>query len=62
MLKLTEQYQKSVDEESTLTAEQLKTRHVGRQDPKRHLEEQVESSMANNIVQCLSTMIDSVAF
>ncbi|CAG8559464.1 6086_t:CDS:1, partial [Funneliformis caledonium] len=48
--------------ESTMTPEQLKTRHVGKQDPKRHLEESVEDVMSNNIVMALGTMIDSVSF
>ncbi|CAG8773727.1 12847_t:CDS:2, partial [Funneliformis caledonium] len=39
MLTLAETYNKSVQEESTMTHEQLKARHVGKQDPKRHLEE-----------------------
>lgn len=51
MLQLAEAYNKSVQEEEILTAEQLKTRHVGKQDPKRHLEEAVETVMGNNIVQ-----------
>ncbi|CAJ0750080.1 15_t:CDS:2, partial [Entrophospora sp. SA101] len=46
-------------EESTMTPEQLKTRHVGKQDPKRHLEESVEEVMSNNIVMSLGTMMDS---
>ncbi|CAG8635533.1 15805_t:CDS:2, partial [Racocetra fulgida] len=50
----------SIQEESTMTADQLKTRHVGKQDPKRHLEESVEEVMSNNIVMALGTMIDSV--
>ncbi|KAI8073203.1 26S proteasome non-ATPase regulatory subunit 14 [Gongronella butleri] len=62
MLSLAEQYNKSVQEELTMTPEQLKTRHVGKQDPKRHLEENVESVMGNNIVMALGTMIDSVSF
>jgi len=49
MLTLSEAYNKSVQEESTLTAEQLKTRHVGKQDPKRHLEEAVEKAMATKL-------------
>eukprot|EP00124_Ichthyophonus_hoferi_P004181 Ihof_evm2s431 gene=Ihof_evmTU2s431 len=40
MLELARLYNKSVEEEDTLTAEQLTVRNVGRQDPKRHLEEQ----------------------
>ncbi|KAI8373571.1 26S proteasome non-ATPase regulatory subunit 14 [Choanephora cucurbitarum] len=62
MLTLAEAYNKSVQEELTLTPEQLKTRHVGKQDPKRHLEDKVESVMGNNIVMALGTMIDSVSF
>jgi 26S proteasome regulatory subunit N11 len=60
MLSLAEQYNKSVIEETTMTEEQLKTRHVGKQDPKRHLQESVEQNMDSNIVQCLSAMLDNV--
>ena len=62
MLSLSEAYNKSVIEETTMTSEQLKTRHVGKQDPKRHLEQNVESAMTSNIVQCLGSMLDSVSF
>jgi len=57
MLTLSEAYNQSVQEESTLTAEQLKTRHVGKQDPKRHLEEAVEKAMGDQLVQNLGTML-----
>ncbi len=57
MLSLSEAYHKSVEEESTLSAEQLKTRHVGKQDPKRHLEEAVEKAMGDQVVQNLATML-----
>ncbi|KIL70174.1 hypothetical protein M378DRAFT_156242 [Amanita muscaria Koide BX008] len=57
MLKLAEAYNKSVQEESTLTSEQLKTRHVGKQDPKRHLEEAVEKAMGDQVIQSLGTML-----
>lgn len=56
MLSLSEAYNKSVQEESTLTAEQMKTRHVGKQDPKRHLEDAVEKAMGDQVVQSLGTM------
>ncbi|KAI8819906.1 26S proteasome non-ATPase regulatory subunit 14 [Fimicolochytrium jonesii] len=62
MLQLSDAYNKSVQEESTMTASQLKTRHVGKQDPKRHLEDNVERAMTANIVQCLATMLDAVSF
>ncbi len=45
-----------------MTAEQLRTRHVGKQDPKRHLESRVEAAMANNIVQASGSMLDTIAF
>ncbi|KAI8322654.1 Rpn11 protein [Martensiomyces pterosporus] len=61
MLKLAESYTKSVQEEQKLTQEQLKTRHVGKQDPKRHLETTVEEVMGNNIIQSLGTAVDDQA-
>nr|KAJ3422962.1 26S proteasome non-ATPase regulatory subunit 14 [Polyrhizophydium stewartii] len=62
MLALAEAYNKSVLEEMSLTSKQLETRHIGKQDPKRHLEDSVESSMSSNIVQCLGSMLDAVSF
>ncbi|ORZ37431.1 JAB1/Mov34/MPN/PAD-1 ubiquitin protease-domain-containing protein [Catenaria anguillulae PL171] len=62
LLGLADLYNKSVVEEQTLTAQQLKVRHVGKQDPKRHLEDNVETLMADNIVQTLGTMLDTAAF
>jgi len=57
MLTLAGAYNKSVQEESTLAPEQLKTRHVGKQDPKRHLEETVEKAMGDQVIQSLGTML-----
>ncbi|KAJ3195706.1 26S proteasome non-ATPase regulatory subunit 14 [Irineochytrium annulatum] len=62
MLNLSDHYNKSVIEETTMTPEQLKTRHVGKQDPKRHLETNVEEVMTSNIVQCLGSMLDAESF
>ncbi|PVU96452.1 hypothetical protein BB560_004415 [Smittium megazygosporum] len=58
MLSLAENYNKDTIEEANLTKEQLKTRHVGRQDPKRHLEEIIDGSMCENIVQTVASAID----
>jgi len=57
MLALSQQYTVSVKEETTMTAAQLKTRHVGKQDPKRHLEDAVEKAMQDSILQSLGTML-----
>jgi 26S proteasome regulatory subunit N11 len=62
MLSLSDAYNKSVVEETTMTAEQLKTRHVGKQDPKRHLEDTVEGVMTSNIVQSTASMLDVEIF
>lgn len=62
MLDLSKNYIKSLEEEETLTAEQLAIRNVGKQDPKRHLEENVDTLMTANIVQCLATMMSLVIF
>lgn len=53
MLHLAQNYTKSIQEEASLTPEQLKTRHVGKQDPKRHLGDQVEKLMGEQVVQSL---------
>ncbi|GAA5997688.1 proteasome regulatory particle lid subunit RPN11 [Rhodotorula paludigena] len=57
MLSLAQTYTASVKEEAELTPQQLKTRHVGKQDPKRHLEEAVEKAMGDSILQSLGTML-----
>jgi 26S proteasome regulatory subunit N11 len=62
MLALSEAYNKSVIEETTLSPEELKNRHVGKQDPKRHLQAEGETLMSSNLVQCLGGMMDVNAF
>ncbi|CAI2167068.1 8080_t:CDS:2 [Funneliformis geosporum] len=62
MVTLAGAYDKSVQEESTMKPEQLKIRHIGKQDPKRHLEESVKEVMSNNIVMTLGTIINSTSF
>ena len=62
LLALTESYKKSVAEELVLSPEQLKHRHVGKQDPKRHLKDKTDDLVAANIVQSLGTMINTLSF
>ncbi|PJF19139.1 hypothetical protein PSACC_01053 [Paramicrosporidium saccamoebae] len=59
---LAEAYSKSLHEELTLTPEELKNRHVGKQDPKRHLQEKVEQAVAANVVQILGAMVNREIF
>ncbi|XP_076362105.1 regulatory particle non-ATPase 11 isoform X2 [Tachypleus tridentatus] len=62
MLDLAKAYNKSLEEEDKLTPEQLAIKNVGKKDPKRHLEENVDVLMTSNIVQCLGSMLDTVIF
>ena len=61
-MKLASQYTQRVAEEKDLTEEQLKTRYVGRQDPKKHLEDTVNERLEENIVSLLATNVDRVGF
>ena len=40
----------------------LAIKNVGKQDPKRHLEESVDILMTSNIVQCMGAMLSTVVF
>ena len=62
MLNLAKNYDKALEEEEKMTPEKLAIKNVGKQDPKRHLEEKVEVLMTTNIVQCLGAMLDAVVF
>jgi len=55
-------YNKRLEEEDSKTAEELTVANVGKIDPKKHLEADVEELMASNISQTLGTMIDTVVF
>lgn len=62
MLDLAQKYNKMVVEEDQLTPEKLAIANVGRQDAKKHLEEDVSELMSSNIVQALGTMLDTIVF
>ncbi|CAF0776771.1 unnamed protein product [Adineta steineri] len=62
MLDLSKNYIKSLEEEEKMTPEQLAIRNVGKQDPKRHLEENVDTLMTSNIVQCIAAMMSLIIF
>ncbi|KAK2850737.1 multicatalytic endopeptidase [Arthroderma sp. PD_2] len=58
---LAEGYEKRVKEESELTPEQLKTRYVGKLDPKKHIEDVGQQLIEDNIVAVSRQMIDKEA-
>jgi 26S proteasome regulatory subunit N11 len=55
-------YDAAVVEEATLSKEKLAIVNVGRQDAKKHLEDDVAALMGANIVQTLGAMLDVVVF
>lgn len=59
---LTEGYHKRVVDEEDKSLEELDVANVGKIDPKKRLEAGVSQLMAENIVQCLGTMLDTVVF
>uniref|UniRef100_A0A7S3BLL0 MPN domain-containing protein n=2 Tax=Haptolina ericina TaxID=156174 RepID=A0A7S3BLL0_9EUKA len=62
MADLSAAYEKAVQQEIELTAEQLIVATVGKMDAKKRIEENVIKLMSSNIVQCLGTMLDTVVF
>jgi len=62
MLELTKGYQKMVEDEQTMTPEELIVANVGKLNAKKHLEENVNKLMSSNIIQELGTMVDSIVF
>ena len=58
MVGLAEKYTKRVTEEHTLTKDELKTRYVGKLDPKKHLADLGKITIEENIVGTLMEMVD----
>ncbi|KAI9891394.1 MAG: multicatalytic endopeptidase [Vezdaea aestivalis] len=61
LVSLAEGYEKRVKEETELTKDQLKTRYVGKVDPKKHLEDVGQQLIEDNIVSVSRQMIDKEA-
>lgn len=62
MASLSKTYAEKVKEEEGKTAEEIEVMNVGKVDPRRHLESDVNELMAASIVQSLGTMINTVVF
>lgn len=61
LVKIAKLYNERVQEEQELTEEQLKTRYVGKQDPKKHLSDTADKAIEDNITSLLSGNINSLA-
>lgn len=55
-------YFKTFQEEDELPPEKLAVANLGREDAKKHLEEHVSNWMSSNMLQTLSTLLDTVVF
>ena len=62
MAKLSKDYRERVREEEGRSQDEVEVMNVGKVDPKKHLENDVNELMAITIVQVLGTMIDTVVF
>jgi len=62
LLSLTKEYSKRLEEEEGKTVEEVSLLNVGKIDPKKHLEMEVEQQMSNNIQQTLGTMLQTIVF
>lgn len=61
LVSLAEGYEKRVKEETELSKEQLRTRYVGKVDPKKHIEQVGQELIEDNIVAVSRQMIDKEA-
>ncbi|KAL9617056.1 MAG: hypothetical protein Q9160_008129 [Pyrenula sp. 1 TL-2023] len=61
LVSLAEGYEKRVREEGEMTKDQLRTRYVGKVDPKKHIEDVGQQLIEDNIVAVSRQMIDKEA-
>jgi len=62
MVSLAKDYNSRVQEEEKKTSEEIMVENVGKIDPKRHLKDNVDELMADNIDQNMTTALDSIVF
>jgi len=62
VLQLTDLYHTVIQEEIKCTADELVVKRVGQVDPKKRLEQDVDSLMTNNILNALGCMLATVVF
>ncbi len=60
--KLTEEYNKWIQEELKKTKEELVVSQVGKMNPKNHLSQTIEDTLNENVMECLGTMLNTVVF
>jgi len=58
----TAKYRDMIEDELVHTEEELVVKNVGKTDPKKGLEQNVETLLNHNILQCLGSMLDTIVF
>ncbi|CAJ0575676.1 unnamed protein product, partial [Mesorhabditis spiculigera] len=62
VLRLAKDYKKSLEDEDKMTEHELVIKNVGKQDPKRHMKDEVDLMLADNLVQSLAAAMDAESF
>lgn len=62
MLQLAKDYNQDIQNEEETPSEKLAVQKVGKLDPKRHLEQNIQDLLSSNIIQTLGTMLDTIVF
>lgn len=62
MARLTQEYDKWIQEEIKKSREELVVSQVGKMNPKVHLENHIEELLNDNVTECLGTMLNTVVF
>lgn len=60
--KLTALYNKWIKEETKMTREEFVVHSVGKLNPQKHLQSEIEESLNANVMDCLGSMVNTVVF
>jgi 26S proteasome regulatory subunit N11 len=62
MVKLSKDYAERIKEENTKTEEEVMVANTGKVDPKNHLSQAATDLLDSNILQSMTTMLDTIVF
>lgn len=62
MSRLTAEYNKWIQEEIKKPTEEFLVSSVGKVNPKNHLSQGIEETLQENVMECLTTMMNTVVF
>ena len=62
LAKLSDQYNKWIQEETKKTTEEFLVASVGKMNPRQHLAKETEQSLNENVMNSLGTMLNTIVF